>query len=242
MALPDGVELVVFDMAGTTVDDLVDGEPLVIAAFRAALKAHDGTEISFDQANAVRGYEKKDALRRLLASVRGESASTTDSEIDTLFDIFKKELDKLTSRMNCEIKGTSEIFAELRRRGVKICVGSGFPEHVVKTIVENLGWSVDAAFSSVTLGKGRPDPIMITTAMEKFGVTDPKRVVKIGDTQVDIEEGRNAGVFCVSVLTGTQSREKLEAAKPDCIIQSVADLLDKRTDTEVKPSDRSEVG
>ena len=223
MALPDDVELVVFDMAGTTVDDLVDGEPLVIAAFRATFKEHDATEISFDQANAVRGYEKKDALRRLLTAVRGESV-VEDSEIDTLFEIFKKELDKLTSRMNCEIKGTSETFAELRRRGVKICVGSGFPEHVVNKIVENLGWSVDAAFSSVTLGKGRPDPVMIETAMEKFGVKNPKHVVKVGDTQVDIEEGRNAGVFCVSVLTGTQSREKLEAAKPDCIIQSVADL------------------
>ena len=67
MALPERVDLVVFDMAGTTVDDLVNGEPLVIAAFRASLHEHDGTEISFDQANAVRGYEKKEALRRLLA-------------------------------------------------------------------------------------------------------------------------------------------------------------------------------
>ncbi|CAL1134466.1 unnamed protein product [Cladocopium goreaui] len=222
MALPEGVELVVFDMAGTTVDDLVNGEPLVIAAFRASLQEHDGTEISFDQANAVRGYEKKEALRRLLASVRGKSAE--DSEVDTLFKIFNKQLDKLMESMNSEIKGTSETFAELRKRGVKICVGSGFPEHVVQKIVENLGWSVDAAFSSVTLGKGRPDPIMILAAMEKCGVTDPKRVVKVGDTKVDIHEGRNAGVHCVSVLTGTQSKEELEAEKPDCIINSVADL------------------
>ena len=46
-------------MAGTTVNDLVDGEPLVIAAFRATLKAYDGTEVDFAKANEVRGYEKK---------------------------------------------------------------------------------------------------------------------------------------------------------------------------------------
>lgn len=222
MALPEGVQLVVFDMAGTTVDDLVNGEPLVIAAFRASFQEHDGTEISFDQANSVRGYEKKKALRLLLDSLRSEKAE--DSEVDKLFKIFEQQLDKLMESMNSEIKGTSETFAELRKRGVKICVGSGFPEHVVQKIVANLGWSVDGAFSSVTLGEGRPNPIMILEAMKKCGVTDPKRVVKVGDTKVDIDEGRNAGVHCVSVLTGTQSREELEAKKPDCIIDSVADL------------------
>mmetsp|Transcript_58021 Transcript_58021/g.188849 ORF Transcript_58021/g.188849 Transcript_58021/m.188849 type:complete len:139 (+) Transcript_58021:339-755(+) len=66
--------------------------------------------------------------------------------------------------------------------------------------------------------------VMVTAAMERCGVTDPRRVVKVGDTVVDVEEGRNAGVFTVSVLTGTQSRDKLAAAGPDCIIPSVADL------------------
>merc|ERR1712066_505377 len=109
-------------------------------------------------------------------------------------------------------------------RDIKVCVGSGFPDHVVRAIVRNMGWSVDGAFSSEALGAGRPDPVMVNAAMSHCGVTDPRRVVKVGDTVVDIEEGRNAGVHTVAVLTGTQSREKLEAAGPDCIIQSVADL------------------
>lgn len=223
--LPADVELVLFDMAGTTVDDLVDGQPLVIAAFRAAFSAHDGSEVTFDQANAVRGYEKKEALRKLVGSTRGIEESAVDAvEVDKLFKIFCEELDKLTAFMNTEVIGTSATFECLRKHGVKICVGSGFPAHVVDGIVKNIGWSVDAAFSSETLGAGRPDPIMVKAAMEKCGVTDPRRVVKVGDTVVDIEEGRNAGVVTVAVLTGTQSAEKLSAASPDCIIPSVADL------------------
>jgi len=223
--LPGDVELVLFDMAGTTVDDMVDGVPLVVAAFRAAFKACFDVDVSFEQANAVRGYEKREALRQLLSITKGVALDSVDAaEVEELFKHFKMELDKLTGSMNTEISGTTAIFEELRGRCVKVCVGSGFPDSTVKQIVDNMGWNVDAYFSSEALGAGRPDPVMVTTAMARFGVTDPRRVVKVGDTAVDVEEGRNAGVFTVSVLTGTQSREKLEKESPDCIIPSVADL------------------
>jgi len=221
--LPGNVQLVLFDMAGTTVDDLIEGQPLVVVAFRATFLAHDGCNITFEQANAVRGYEKKEALRRLVCASRGiESAE--DSEVDTLFSIFKVELDKLTGSMNTEIKGTTDVIKELRGRGIKVCVGSGFPQAVVDAIAANMGWAVDGVFSSDALGAGRPDPIMVTAAMQHCGVTDARRVVKVGDTAVDIEEGKNAGVWTVSVLTGTQGREKLAALEPDCIIPSVVEL------------------
>jgi len=223
--LPGDVELVLFDMAGPTVDDMVDGIPLVVAAFRAAFKACSDVDVSFEQANAVRGYEKKEALRMLVSATKGVALNSVDeAEVGELFKHFKIELDKLTGSMNTEISGKTATFEELRGRCIKVCVGSGFPDCVVKQIVDNMGWTVDAYFSSEALGAGRPDPIMVTTAMARFGMTDPRRVVKVGDTVVDVEEGCNAGVFTVSVLTGTQSREKLEAASPDCIIPSVADL------------------
>eukprot|EP00927_Polykrikos_kofoidii_P034689 TRINITY_DN29379_c0_g1_i1.p1 TRINITY_DN29379_c0_g1~~TRINITY_DN29379_c0_g1_i1.p1 ORF type:complete len:245 (+),score=45.35 TRINITY_DN29379_c0_g1_i1:169-903(+) len=226
--LPANIGLVLFDMAGTTVDDLIDGEPLVIAAFKAAFRVHDGSEVGYNEANAVRGYEKREALRRLLCSARGldvdDVAAVDDAEIETLFEVFKVELDKLTGQMNTEIVGTTSTFRTLRERGIKVCVGSGFPDHVVKKIAENMGWMVDGVFSSEALGAGRPDPVMVNAAMAHCGIDDKRRVVKVGDTAVDIEEGKNAGVYTVSVLTGTQSRAKLAEMHPDFIINSVADL------------------
>ena len=135
-ALPPDVELVVFDMAGTTVNDLVDGEPLVIAAFRATLKAYDGTEVEFAKANEVRGYEKKEALKLLMSSTRGvESEAIDEAEVDLVYKTFEAELEKLSCRVNSEIKGTSALFQELRGRGIKVCVGSGFPEHLGLPVV-----------------------------------------------------------------------------------------------------------
>jgi phosphoglycolate phosphatase-like HAD superfamily hydrolase len=65
---------------------------------------------------------------------------------------------------------------------------------------------------------------MIRMAMRHTGVRDPAQVVKVDDTAIGIEEGHNAKAFTVAVLTGTQRREKIEAAKPDAVLPSVRDL------------------
>ena len=65
---------------------------------------------------------------------------------------------------------------------------------------------------------------MVFAAMEATGVTDHHSVLKVGDTVVDVEEGRAAGCLTVSVLSGTQGRDKLEQAGPDLVLTSVAEL------------------
>ena len=65
---------------------------------------------------------------------------------------------------------------------------------------------------------------MVYAAMEATGVKDPRSVVKVGDTVVDVEEGRAAGCLTVSVLSGTQGREALERANPDLLLPSVTEL------------------
>ena len=57
------VWLVVFDMAGTTVDDIVDGKPVVMVAMQAAFLRFTGTPIADDSVTAIRGLEKKAALK-----------------------------------------------------------------------------------------------------------------------------------------------------------------------------------
>ncbi|HTD94579.1 MAG TPA: HAD hydrolase-like protein, partial [Chitinophagaceae bacterium] len=54
-----------------------------------------------------------------------------------------------------------------------------------------------------------------------------KAVIKIGDTEVDIQEGRNAKCsIVVSVTTGAFTREQLIPYSPDHIIDNLSDLPD----------------
>ena len=71
---------------------------------------------------------------------------------------------------------------------------------------------------------GRPNPKMIHNAMQQLGVTKPQKVVKIGDTIVDIQEGKNADVWTVAVLTGSQTEKQLMTVQPDYILSSIRAL------------------
>ena len=61
-------------------------------------------------------------------------------------------------------------------------------------------------------------------AMKKLGLNNPSKVLKIGDTIVDVQEGKNAKVLTAMVLTGTQSKADLGDLKPDYIFNSIKHL------------------
>ena len=55
---------------------------------------------------------------------------------------------------------------------------------------------------------------------------DPGEVIKVDDTMKGIEEGQNAGVYTIAVLTGTQSIQQLDGTGPDMILRSVKKIPD----------------
>ncbi len=209
------IKLVVFDMAGTTVDDLVDGVPLVLKCYDDAFKAH-GVSVPMEVLNEQRGRDKWTVIREL----GGDKA-------EEIYNQFLSALNENTGKVK-EIRGASETFRFLKGRGVKVVTGSGFPAEVAEAIAERLGWIkgslIDAWVCSEQVGASRPDPAMILYAMKKFSVKNPKAVVKVDDTASGIEEGLNAGAVTVGVLTGTQSVQRLEAAGPDTVLGSIREL------------------
>ncbi len=58
--------------------------------------------------------------------------------------------------------------------------------------------------------------------MQDLKISYPENVAKVGDTKVDIEEGKNAGCgIVVAVTTGAYTREQLAKYHPDHIIDSL---------------------
>ena len=72
---------------------------------------------------------------------------------------------------------------------------------------------------------GRPAPFMIFRAMETAGVDNVGEVVNVGDTRLDLQAGKRAGVLgVVGVLTGIQKEDRLKQESPSQLISSVADV------------------
>ena len=215
MARAERLQLVVFDMAGTTVDDVVDGVPLVLKSYDDAFRGH-GVTVPMEVLNEQRGRDKGTVIREL----GGERA-------EEIFAYFNGVLLENAGRVG-EIRGTVDVFRFLRDRGIRVALNTGFPQQIAEGILGHLGWEreglIDSWTCSEAVGKSRPDPAMIHALMARLGVENPGKVMKVDDTAKGIEEGLNAGVVTLGVLTGTQTRERLLQVGPHGIMDSVRDL------------------
>ncbi len=216
------VQLIVFDMAGTT---LHDGDA-VSSCFRAAL-AGVGVNPTQQEINDVMGFPKPLAIRTL-ATAAGRTL--TEAELNATHADFVARMTRYYKEDPAvrEIPGAAEVFAELRRRGIKIALNTGFSRAIVDVILDRLGWKskIDATIASDESPRGRPFPDMIFTLMKKVGVTDAASVAKVGDTPSDLEEGISAGCgLVVGVTTGAFTRAQLEANAKAKIVNSVVDVL-----------------
>jgi phosphonatase-like hydrolase len=216
------VELVVMDMAGTTVHD--GGE--VPAAFRSALAAH-GVAVTDDELAGVRGASKREVIRTLVTRHQPDALPSLTEEVH---DEFRAALAERYRAGVRAVEGAEDVFDWLRRRGVRIALNTGFDRSITDLLLNALGWRegvVDAVVCGDEVHQGRPAPYLIFRAMEAAGATSVHRVMNVGDTELDLRAGWNAGVgWNVGVLSGAHPRERLERAPHTQLIKSVASLPD----------------
>jgi phosphonatase-like hydrolase len=206
------VDLVVLDMAGTTVED----HGLVYKALADTVIAAGG---SADDVGRWMGAGKYEAISAMLGR----------SEVDAEFADFHERLAKYYAETPpTPIPGVPEALAQLRSQGVKVALTTGFDRPVVDGLLDVLGWRegvLDAVVCVDDVSAGRPAPYMIFKAMELTGVRDVRRAPAAGDTTRDLRAGMNAGAgFVVGVLSGSQTAEELGTAKHTHLLTSVAEI------------------
>jgi len=212
------IKLVVFDIAGTTVKD----DDYVAHAFRNAF-VKNGYDISLDQTYPYMGIKKIVAVNAMLAKLGGQSA-----DAGTIYTDFTDEMmDFYTYNASVmPLPYAEEVFQQLKEKGIRIALNTGFPRIIADVIINRLQWKdkgwVDDIIASDEVEHGRPQPFMIQELMLRASITDPLEVAKVGDTEVDVNEGRNAGCgLVVAVTTGAYTEEQLAAYDPDHIISSL---------------------
>jgi phosphonatase-like hydrolase len=210
--------LVVFDIAGTTVED----RGQVPAAFKAAFEAH-GIAVTPGQLSAVRGSSKRQAVRQLVPK-----GPDQEHLVQTVYDAFCERLTRLYREEAVRpLPGVLDVFAWLKKNGVRLALNTGFDRTITELLISTLGWAneVNAIVCGEDVREGRPAPYLIFHAMESAGVSSVHRVATVGDTAVDLRAGYNAGVRCnIGVLSGAHTREQLEREPHTQLLASVADL------------------
>lgn len=219
--MQDRIELVVFDMAGTTVRD---EDNAVASAIRTALGEH-GCELTIDDVNPYIGTPKPQTIRILLDKVRGEAPDDLVNTVHQRFQDLIVEHYREAPGVS-EMDGASDLFAALREAGIKVTLDTGFDRLTLDTIVERLGWAdlLDATVASDEVARGRPAPDMIEMLMECCGVTDPAKVCKVGDSISDMQQGVDASCGIVAAMMCERTRDEHTKYPGVYPIESLHDL------------------
>ncbi|MEO8095683.1 MAG: phosphonatase-like hydrolase [Pseudolysinimonas sp.] len=217
------IEMVAFDMAGTTIDD----HGAVYEALEDAV-IETGATVAPADLQQWMGTDKVEAITALM---RLGGVEPDDAAVAHAFDRFRAILAaSYASTPPQALPGVEEALRTLHDRGIKVALTTGFDDAVATPLLAALGWSVgdllDAVVTTSDVTTGRPAPYLIHHAMEKLGVHDVTAVLAAGDTIVDLLAARNAGVIAVGVLTGKLGRAELEPHPHDHILDSVVDVLD----------------
>jgi len=219
------IELVIFDMAGTTVRD----DDAVNICLRDALAPQ--IIVTRDEVNAVMGLPKPTAIRLLLeGKLKGRREATETLVNDLHAGFLELMLHHYQTAPDIEpMPHTLDAFYQLKEAGVRIALDTGFSRPIVDAILERLGWNegglVDATVASDEVEKGRPYADLAIQAMKLTGVRDPKLVAKVGDTPSDLQEGTAAGCqLVIGVTNGSHTREQLASHPHTHLIPSLKEL------------------
>lgn len=122
--------------------------------------------------------------------------------------------------------GVTDTIRQLHERGVRLTVASSRSHATLDAYVEQLGLGTYIPYiigvEDVTDAKPGPGPVFKT--MNDLGFQADECLV-VGDTKYDILMAHNAGVKAVGVTYGNGSRQELEDAGAEWIIDNFADLL-----------------
>lgn len=214
---------VFFDIAGTTVSDQGFVKEAFIRAFH-----RNGYTISGDEADGVMGYKKITAIKMI---VDQNQLKWDNDLIHQVHEDFSVEMKKIYSEVEVfPLPGVIETFEWLKKKNIPFALNTGFTRDITNALLERLHWN-ETNYAKYTIcsdevPEGRPAPFMIQELLESFKLDNAANCIKVGDTEVDILEGRNAGCGCVvAVTTGSYPRAILQNYSPDYIIDQMDELI-----------------
>jgi phosphonatase-like hydrolase len=218
------IRLVVFDLAGTTIED----DDAVNQAFRIALRSAS-VEADHDTVNAVMGLAKPEAITDILMKCRGEAPPALVDRVHARF------VAAMAAHYRAggvrPIDGAGEVMDALHAARVRVAIDTGFSRAIADAVMEQTGWlrdrRVDTVVASDDVPRGRPSPDMIFEAMRRLDIDSPRSVAKVGDTPSDLAEARRAECgLAIGVTYGTHDRAALTELPHDALIDSLPELLD----------------
>ena len=211
-----GFDLLIFDLDGTLIDSKLDLAHAVNAA-----RAHMGmSPLEHERVSSYVGNGAPVLIRRAL----GDQA--TEIEVQEALEFFLEYYREHYLDYTVLYTGVRESLDRLREAGRRMAVLTNKPVRISRAIVDGLG--IGEHFFRVYGGNSfdfkKPNPIGVAALIREAGVTD-QGALMIGDSTIDIQTARNAGIRSCGVTYGFQP-ESLADPAPDRLVDRMEELAD----------------
>ena len=166
------------------------------------------------------------SVEAFVCAVLDAAGDTEHCHYDEFWRLYLEKNGNLTEEANVPYDGIRQVLTELRERGVLLTVLSNKDQESCVPIVEH-------AFGKETFHRicgGRkdvppkPDATAVFALMEEFGVT-ARECLYIGDTEIDMQTGKNAGLDTVAALWGYRTQQVLEPFQPAYLLREPRQIL-----------------
>jgi len=211
------IRAVLFDLDGTLVDSLADiGESMNTVLSEWGFPEHSSS--------SYRGFVGDGITvltRRSLPESRRDDA-TVAACVARMREVYGARADATTRPYD----GMDELLDGLVARGLRMAVLSNKPHDLTVALVRTLlgRWSFAPVFGERTGVPRKPDP---AAALEVAGLLrlPPAEVLYLGDTRIDMETARGAGMTAIGVEWGFRSAAELLASGAAAVAAAPRDVL-----------------
>jgi pyrophosphatase PpaX len=204
--------VVLFDLDGT----VIDSGAMILASMRHAVREVLGVEVPDEQLMAAVGGPGLEAQMQALSPDR----------VDELVTVYRAHNEPLHDELVC-CTGMDEVLVQLKDEGRRLGIVTAKRRQTVELAFARI--PIEHLFETVVGGdetkKHKPDPEPLLLALERLGAA-PDDAVYVGDAPFDVKAAKAAGLYSVGVSWGgIHGRERLEAEKPDALVDTTEELL-----------------
>jgi phosphoglycolate phosphatase len=216
-------DAVLFDLDGT----LVDTAPDIADAVNLVLEQRDLRRVPDTWVRDRIGFGSRALLLEAYALARRAASPVPDEVIDELLDEFADHYAQRCGRRGRLYPEAASVLNTLRTIGVKLGLLTNKERRFVHFLLEvhGLDGDFDCEVCGDSLPAKKPDPLPVHHCLRLFGIP-PAGALLVGDSAIDVETARHAGVAVWGVSYGYNQGQPIGRANPDRVIGRLAEVLE----------------